>query len=163
MKTPAMKTKVLLGAALALAALASACSGTRSSHGFISDSEEAPQVQVGVDNKSTILARLGTPSTTAVFDEDSWYYISSIEQRFGFNRPKTVEREVLVVRFDNADNVSGVDRYGLDRGRVVAYNGDATPTRGRELGLLEQIFGNIGRTPPIRAGDEEQGPRRDRR
>ncbi|MBL8552402.1 MAG: outer membrane protein assembly factor BamE [Hyphomonadaceae bacterium] len=157
-----MNGKLLIGVAVA-AALAAACSPTRASHGFISESEETPQVQVGVDTKSTVLTRLGTPSTTAAFDEDSWYYISSVDQRFGFGRPKTVEREVLVVRFDAADNVSAVDRFGLDRGQVVSYSDDVTPTRGRELGLLEQIFGNIGRTPPIRTGENEEGPRRDRR
>jgi outer membrane protein assembly factor BamE (lipoprotein component of BamABCDE complex) len=157
-----MHAKVLLSSVIALA-LVAGCTPTRSSHGFISDSEEPPRVQIGVDSKSSVLARLGTPSTTAVFDEDSWYYISSVEQRFGFNRPRTVEREVLVVRFDEGDMVSSVDRYGLDRGRVVAYNDNATPTRGRELGLLEQIFGNIGRTPPIRSQEEEEGPRRNRR
>jgi outer membrane protein assembly factor BamE (lipoprotein component of BamABCDE complex) len=157
-----MSGKILLSSALALA-LAAGCSPTRTSHGFISDSDTPPQVQVGVDTKATVLQRLGTPSTTAVFDETSWYYISSVDQRFGFNRPRTVEREVLVVRFNASDQVASVDRYGIDRGRIVAYNDDATPTRGRELGLLEQIFGNIGRTPPIRAEEEEQGPRRNRR
>jgi len=146
--------------ALALAACASACAPVRTNHGFISDSHASTEVQVGVDTKATVLQRLGSPSTTAVFDETAWYYISSTQQRFAFYQPSTVEREVLVVRFGADDTVSRVDRYGVERGQVVAYNNDATPTRGRELGLLEQIFGSVGRAPPIRTEDE--GPRRDR-
>jgi hypothetical protein len=68
----------------------------------------------------------------------------------------------MVVRFDG-DTVAGVEKFGLERGRVVNYSNDYTPTRGRELGLLEQLLGNVGTTPPIPNADEnEQGPRRDR-
>jgi hypothetical protein len=48
----------------------------------------------------------------------------------------------------------------MERGRIVAYNGEKTPTRGRELGVLGRIFGNIGSSPPIRAEDEQLGGRR---
>jgi outer membrane protein assembly factor BamE (lipoprotein component of BamABCDE complex) len=146
--------------AIALAAGVGACAPVRTTHGFISDNRAATEVQVGVDTKSSVLQRLGSPSTTAVFDQTSWYYISSTQQRFAFYNPTTVEREVLVVRFGADDVVTAVDRYGVERGQVVAYSEDATPTRGRELGLLEQIFGSVGRAPPIRT--EEEGPRRDR-
>ncbi|MGE0830388.1 MAG: outer membrane protein assembly factor BamE [Hyphomonadaceae bacterium] len=151
-------------AALLLAAGAGACSPVRTTHGFLADTPESTQVQVGVDTKSTVLQRLGSPSTTAAFDQTSWYYISSTQQRFAFFEPRTVEREVVVVRFDANDLVTAVDRYGVERGQVIAYNGDATPTRGRELGLLEQIFGNVGNRPPIGVNrdENEQGPRRDR-
>ena len=47
---------------------------------------------------------------------------------------------------------------------MVAYNDAVTPTRGRELGLIEQIFGTIGNSPPVGLGDEEQqGGRPNRR
>jgi outer membrane protein assembly factor BamE (lipoprotein component of BamABCDE complex) len=148
--------------ALMLAAGAAACSPTRTTHGFITDAQNSAPVQVGVDTKSSVLARMGTPSTTAAFDEASWYYISSAQQRYAFFRPRTVDRTITVVRFDGNDMVSAVDRYGMERGRVVAFNDDVTPTRGRELGLIEQIFGNIGNTAPIRPMGNEDGPRRDR-
>jgi outer membrane protein assembly factor BamE (lipoprotein component of BamABCDE complex) len=159
-----MDGAILRSTALALLlAGAAACTPVKTTHGFIADTKESTEVQVGVDTKSTVLARLGSPSTTAAFDQTSWYYISSTQQRYAFYRARTVEREVLVVRFDTNDTVSGVDRYGVDRGRVIAYNEDSTPTRGRELGLIEQIFGNVGRTPPIRTDEQEQGPDRRRR
>ena len=158
-----MTSALIRSAALAvlLAASATACSPIESTHGFIADTPAVLNVQVGVDTRATVLQRLGTPTTTAAFDQTSWYYISSTEHRTAFFRPRTAEREVLVVRFDANDLVTAADRYGVERGRIIAYNEDATPTRGRELGLLEQIFGNVGSTPPIRAGDDEQNnPRR---
>jgi hypothetical protein len=65
----------------------------------------------------------------------------------------------MVVRFDG-DTVSSVEKFGLERGRIVAYNDEITPTRGRELGVLEQLLGNVGQTAPIPREEEEGGRRR---
>jgi hypothetical protein len=78
-----------------------------------------------------------------------------------FYNPETTERRVMVVRF-NGDTVAAVEKFGLERGRLVAYNDEVTPTRGRELGILEQLLGNVGNTSPIRTEEQEQGGRRDR-
>jgi outer membrane protein assembly factor BamE (lipoprotein component of BamABCDE complex) len=94
-----------------------------------------------------------------VFDQTAWYYVTSVQERVAFYNPETTDRRVMVVRFDG-DTVSAVEKFGLERGRVIAYNDETTPTRGRELGLLEQLLGNVGATPPMRTEDE--GPRRDR-
>jgi len=49
------------------------------------------------------------------------------------------------VEFDPKGNVAGTRRYSLKDGRVVAWVSRETPTRGRELTFLEQMFGNFGR------------------
>jgi outer membrane protein assembly factor BamE (lipoprotein component of BamABCDE complex) len=96
-----------------------------------------------------------------VFDQTAWYYVSFVQSRVAFYAPRITERRVMVVRFDG-DMVAAVEKYGLERGRIVSYDPNITPTRGRELGVLEQLLGNIGQTPPIPT-EEEQGGRRDRR
>lgn len=147
--------------AVAVSALATtACNPIRDTHGFTAQGQDQLKVEPGVDTKSTVLARLGSPSTQSAFDQTAWYYVTTIQERYAFYKPQTVNREILVVKFDGEDKVATVDRYGMERGRVISYNGDRTPTRGRELGLLEQIFGNIGGTPPIRT---EEDPRANRR
>lgn len=147
-------------AALALAAAGAACAPVQSYNGFRPDrnNEEIPDPQVGVDTRDTVAQRFGSPSTTAVFDQTVWYYVSSTQEQMAFYAPRTTDRRVMVVRF-NGDTVSGVEKYGLERGRIVAYNDEVTPTRGRELGVLEQLLGNVGQAPPIRP-EEEGGPRR---
>jgi len=157
---------VRLGALAVLAvAGASACAPVQSHSGYRPDynNVQIADPQVGVDTRETVQQRFGTPSTTAVFDQTSWYYISAVQERVAFYAPRISQRTIMVVRFDAENKVAGVDKYGIERGRVVAYNEEATPTRGRELGLVEQIFGNIGATPPIRANEEEQGGRPGRR
>lgn len=150
----------LSAAALALAG-AAACAPVQTYSGFSSERNnvEIPDPQPGVDTRETVMQRFGSPSTTAIFDQTAWYYVSAVQERVAFYDPDITEREVMVVRFDG-DTVSSVEKFGLERGRIVAYNEEVTPTRGRELGLLEQLFGNVGRAPPIRDPEEDQGPRR---
>ena len=144
-----------LAALALLTAMAAACNPVRDSHGFAAVSPDQKKVEVGVDTKSTVLARLGSPSTQSAFNQAAWYYISTVQERYAFYKPRTVGREVLVVKFDADGKVTNVDRFGMERGQVVSYSDDRTPTRGRELGIVEQIFGNIGATSPIRNNDED--------
>jgi outer membrane protein assembly factor BamE (lipoprotein component of BamABCDE complex) len=151
-------------AAVLVAAVAttSACAPTQSYNGFLPDrnNQEIPDPQVGVDTRDTVVARFGSPSTTAVFDQDAWYYVSSVQEGVAFYTPRVTERRVMVVRFDG-DMVAGVEKYGLERGRLVNYSSEVTPTRGRELGFLEQLLGNVGRAPPVVM--EERGGRPNQR
>jgi outer membrane protein assembly factor BamE (lipoprotein component of BamABCDE complex) len=149
--------RIGLGTAATLALLAAACNPVRDNHGYSAVNEDQKKVEVGVDTKSTVLARLGTPSTQSAFDQTAWYYISTVQERYAFYMPRTVAREVLMVKFDADGKVASVERFGLDKGRVVAYSDARTPTRGRELGIIEQIFGNIGNTSPIRTEEDQRG------
>ncbi|MES1157202.1 MAG: outer membrane protein assembly factor BamE [Alphaproteobacteria bacterium] len=152
-------------AVLLIAAGSAGCAPVRTYSGFRPDYNNAdiPTPQVGVDTKDTVQQRFGTPSTQAVLDQTAWYYISENVERVAFYNPHITSRRVMVVKFDANNHVSAVDNFGIERGRIISYNHDVTPTRGRELGVLEQLFGNIGSTPPIHTDDEDQGgPRRDR-
>lgn len=66
-------------------------------------------------------------------------------ERFAFYHPRVVERTIVAIRFGEDDVVEEVLQYDQEDGRVINYASRETPTRGRELGLLEQIFGNVGR------------------
>jgi outer membrane protein assembly factor BamE (lipoprotein component of BamABCDE complex) len=156
-----IRSAASLTAIVALLASTAACAPVREQHGWIPDSQSQIEIKPGVDTKSTVLARMGTPSTSGFLESNDWYYITTLQESFAFYKPKTSARSITVVRFASDDVVSKVDKYGLERGRVVAYDDNKTPTRGRELGILEQLLGNVGNKPSLPIDDENgqrQGP-----
>jgi outer membrane protein assembly factor BamE (lipoprotein component of BamABCDE complex) len=138
------------------AALMAGCAATRDFHGYVPDQALATDVQPAVDTRSTVLARLGTPSTTSIFNDDLWVYMSSTRELLTFYYPKVVAREIVAIQFDDDDVVSDVLVYDVNDGRTLAYNSRVTPTRGRELGILEQLFGTIGNLRNQIPGQQEE-------
>lgn len=131
---------------IASAAILTACaSASRDVHGYIADDLKPADVKPGKDTRATVQAQLGSPSTSSIFDKNTWMYVSSTRQRFAFYHPKVIDRTIIAIRFGKDDVVDEVVKYDEKDGRVIQYAARETPTRGRELGLLEQIFGNVGR------------------
>lgn len=126
--------------------------------GYVPDPEALASVRTGVDNKMSIESRLGTPSTAANFNGETWYYISAEQKSYMFRRPQITKQEVVAIRFDQSELVSEIAHYGLEDGRIVNFVNRQTPTKGKELTFLEQMFGNFGR---FNAQTENEGtPRR---
>ncbi|WP_084396165.1 outer membrane protein assembly factor BamE [Henriciella aquimarina] len=137
--------KTAIIASVAFAFLSTGCiSSMQSYHGYAPDEVAPDSVTPGVDTRSSVLAQLGSPSTKSAFDENTWVYITTIQKRFAFFRPKIDTRTVTAIRFSDEDVVDEVLKYNQEDGRVINYASRETPTRGRELGLWEQIFGTVG-------------------
>lgn len=134
------------------------CAPIVSHHGFVVDNEDTLKIDKATDNKTTLLSRLGNPSQVGLFDEEVWYYISSIQSQKAFYKTTTKERKITAIRFDDLENVSDVTTLALKDGRVVNYDKRKTPTRGREVTFLEQIFGSIGRSPVTLPGQDPNLP-----
>jgi outer membrane protein assembly factor BamE (lipoprotein component of BamABCDE complex) len=138
-----MKT-VLLVSALAAVALGG-CTRIVDHQGYILDQQLVKAVQPGVDNKQSVKKTLGKPSFTSEWNDDIWYYVARNTSQLAFLQPEPTAQEVLVVRFDDAGNVSKVD-HDTSLAQIVEIDpvNDKTPVFGRDTGLFEDIFGNIG-------------------
>jgi len=138
-----------LAAGLLLPAVAgglSACAPITSYSGFQAIESDPKDVKIGTDTKSTVRARLGSPSATGTFDNNTWFYMNQLKSRVAFKQPEVVARNVTAITFNkDSELVESVNNYTLKDGKVIAFNGRETPTRGRELTILEQILGNVGR------------------
>ncbi len=142
--------------ALTATALVAGCTPIRTYHGYNPDELQPSEIKPGDDTRSTVLARLGTPSTKSIFDDDTWFYMSATQENYAFFKPKVSEREVVAIRFGDDDAVDEVVQYDANDGVVIQYAARETPTRGRELSLIEQLLGSAGtvRLP----GQEDQIP-----
>jgi outer membrane protein assembly factor BamE (lipoprotein component of BamABCDE complex) len=157
-----MFRKALAAAIVGVSLLAaSACSPVNSYQGFQAVDHSPADVKVGEDTRSTVLARLGSPTAVSTFDKDTWYYISQISAHTAFYHPKVNKRDVFAIKFRKSDDqVEAVNTYTLKDGRIIAYNNRETPTRGREMTVLEQLLGSVsaaGALPPSEVNPNTRG------
>jgi outer membrane protein assembly factor BamE (lipoprotein component of BamABCDE complex) len=130
----------------AAAASLSACAPVTSYSGFQAIESDPKEVKIGTDTMSTVRGRLGSPSAVGTFDNNTWFYMNQLKSRVAFKRPEVIARSVTAISFNkDSELVESVNTLTLKDGKVVAFNDRETPTRGRELSVLEQILGNIGR------------------
>jgi outer membrane protein assembly factor BamE (lipoprotein component of BamABCDE complex) len=143
-------------AALAAVILSTAaCAPMTSYSGFQAIESDPKDVKVGTDTKSTVRGKLGSPSAQSTFDPNLWFYMNQIKERVAFRKPRVIARNVTAIAFNKeTEAVESVNNYTLKDGKVIAYNGRETPTRGRELTILEQLLGNVGRGSMLPRDDE---------
>jgi outer membrane protein assembly factor BamE (lipoprotein component of BamABCDE complex) len=132
-----------------------ACAPVFTQRGYLPDPEVVSNIDVGKDTKTSIQKRLGDPSTQATFNEDGWYYISSYEKAVAFFTPTTLNRKILAIYFDKDGKVVELKHFSLKDGNVIAFEARTTPTRGKELTFLQQLFNSR----PGQPGGVDQGER----
>jgi outer membrane protein assembly factor BamE (lipoprotein component of BamABCDE complex) len=133
--------------------LVAGCVPVVSQRGYLPNPEGETSLKAGTDTETTVQSKLGDPSTRAMFGSDSWYYISSVERQLAFFDPKVETRSILAVHFDKDGKVVDERHFGLKDGHVVAFETRATPSRGRELTFLQQLF---NATPGVPIGSLSQ-------
>lgn len=129
---------------LSLAALAG-CSLPVNDRGNLPKPDLLAQIKPGVTDEASVKALIGTPSSIATFDGDTWYYISRKEKQIAFLRPEILDQDVYVIRFDAKGIVTSVTHKGLQDAQNMTPNPNATPAQGREYTFLEQLIGNFGK------------------
>jgi outer membrane protein assembly factor BamE (lipoprotein component of BamABCDE complex) len=155
----------MLGLVLSASCLgATGCVAITNERGYVQqDKGKLATIRVGVDTKQSLQANLGSPSVTGTFTDSTWYYISSIQDEQYFFRPEETDRNITAVTFSPDNKVAAVKSYTLADGQEIAMNDRETPARGRELTLLQQIFGNVGKGIPVGTLDQEENDPRNRR
>jgi outer membrane protein assembly factor BamE (lipoprotein component of BamABCDE complex) len=141
-----MRPKMLRSAGVALlvcGVLVTACAPTVQVHGYVPREADIARVRPGFDDMGSVEEILGRPSSAGVLRDSAWYYVQSTVESYTYNPPRVVDRTVLAVSFDQRGVVRDVERYGLEDGRIINLTTRTTETGGRELGMLEQLFGNL--------------------
>ncbi|MBC7506690.1 MAG: outer membrane protein assembly factor BamE [Sandarakinorhabdus sp.] len=151
-----MRKAVVFGLVLVTLA-ASGCTRIRQNQGYLVDETLLTSIQPGVDNRDSVTKTLGRPTFSSQFDSKEWYYITRITGQYAFAQPKVLSQSILVVSFDAAGNVEKVERRGMEQVAKINPSGDKTPTLGRDTGLLQELFGNIGQVGAGSAGPVGQG------
>jgi outer membrane protein assembly factor BamE (lipoprotein component of BamABCDE complex) len=139
-----MRHALVVISLVAVGLATSGCSRIRQNQGYLVDETLLTSIQPGVDNRDSVAKTLGRPTFSGQFDAKEWYYITRLTGQYAFAQPKVLSQSILVVSFDAAGNVEKVERRGMEQVARINPEKEKTPTLGRETGLLEEVFGNIG-------------------
>ena len=116
-----------------------------SNNGFIPHKEVVSKIRAGVHARDSVASLFRSPATVANFNGEMWLYVKRESEQIAFLPEKLLNQSVLAVRFDKNGIVSGIQRLEIEDGKAIKPVERKTVTKGRELGLFEQLIGNLGR------------------
>ena len=93
---------------------------------------------------TTVADAVGHPSASGVLADTGWYYVESTFTAYGIKERREMDREVVAITFDDEGVVRNIERFGLENGRVIAISRRVTDSNIKGVGLLRQLFGNVG-------------------
>ncbi|MCP5369026.1 MAG: outer membrane protein assembly factor BamE [Hyphomicrobiales bacterium] len=134
-----------LALCLGLALGAAACAPRIDTRGNLPDPDLLADLKPGEISRNEVEEILGSPSTVAMFEEETWFYVSERTETTAFFAPQVEERQVLILKFNSQGMLSGMRTVGLDASREVDPVDRETPTAGNEMTILDQLLGNLGR------------------
>lgn len=129
------------------------CTPTVAKRGNTIEDDQLQQIVVGQSTREDVAKVLGTPTQMATFDDKTWYYIGQRTEKEAFFEPDIKEQKIVTVDFTPEGKVSSVTKGGAELARDIDPVSAKTPTYGKNLTILQQLLGNIGR-PSIPKGKE---------
>ena len=111
--------------------------------GYVAQESTLEQIPVGATQEQVLIV-LGTPSTVSTVSGQTFYYISQTSQRVAAFLPYEVkDQRVIAVYFDKDRRVQRLANYGLKDGKIFDFLSQTTPTSGKELNYVGNLFKNI--------------------
>jgi outer membrane protein assembly factor BamE (lipoprotein component of BamABCDE complex) len=155
-----MRRTVSLGTLpLALAALMlAACDNITDVRGFSPAPGNVDKLEVGTQSREDVVRLVGSPSAVATFNPNIWYFISERQEYWGPSRPWITEQNVIQVTFNDSGRVENIKYYDLKDAQNITMVARITPTSGKELTVLEQVLGNVGKFSGPRQGSNPGAP-----
>ena len=135
---------------LLLLGLATACSPVYRNHGYAPSDADLALIEVRVDTRETVAEKVGRPSAAGLLNDVGWFYVQSRWKDYGARPPQEIDRQVVTISFTEIGVVSNVERFGLEKGRIVPLSRRVTDNNIKGVGFLRQLLGSIGQ---FRAND----------
>ena len=111
--------------------------------GYVAQEGTLEQIPIGATQEQVLIV-LGTPSTVATVSGEAFYYISQTSRRtMAFMPYEVKDQRVIAVYFDKDRRVARLANYGLKDGKIFDFVSQTTPTSGKELNYVGNLFKNI--------------------
>ena len=121
------------------------CDNNMEARGFAAPPGSVEKLEINAQSREDVVRLIGNPSAIATFNPNIWYFISQKQEQFAFLKPQVREQSVLQLTFNESGRLQAIKNYEMKDGQDVAMVARITPTAGKELTVLEQLLGNIGR------------------
>lgn len=131
---------LVLGAAV----LVASCSPPVERRGNLPDPAVLADIRPGIHTKEQVSQLLGTPSSVAPFDKNTWYYMGQKTEKIAFFKPEILDQLVVAIKFNDKGVVSEVRRFNQADGKEIDVVERETPTRGQELTFVRALLGSLG-------------------
>ena len=129
----------------ALVPLLASCETIVDQRGFAPTPGSVEKLEAGTQSREDVVRLIGSPSTVGTFNPNVWYYISQKQETYAFLKPVILEQNVMQLTFNDTGRLQAIKKYELADGKDIDMVSRITPTAGKELTVLEQIMGNVGR------------------
>lgn len=142
-------------AVLITAALLSGCSFFEQPvqvRGNAIDPDALKELVVGTSTRADVNSLLGSPTAKAVFDDNTWIYISEITQPRIARVQGVNSQKVVVMNFDQGGTLRDMKQLDKADGKSVDVVARTTPSPGSEASFLQQLLGNVGKFTPGAGG-----------
>ena len=101
-----------------------------------------------IKNKIQLINKLGKPSYIDPI-EDKYFYYSEKKIYKNFFDKKTVSRILLVFEFNLEEKIKSINVYNLEDEKDIAIVKEKTKNNLIKRGLIEKIFGGVGRSQEL--------------
>ena len=82
-----------------------------------------------------------------------------MQESYAFLKPEITQQKVIQITFNDAGRVAAIKNYDLADAKEIVMVQRITPTTGKELTVLEQVLGNVGKfNPATRQGQTPGAP-----
>jgi outer membrane protein assembly factor BamE (lipoprotein component of BamABCDE complex) len=139
-------------------ALLGGCDTYGDIRGFAPSPGSVDKLEVGSQSREDVVRLVGSPSAVGTFNPNVWYYVTEKQESWGPSRPWISEQNVIQITFNESGRVANIKYYDLKDAQNITMVARITPTSGKELTILEQVLGNVGKFSGPRQGSNPGAP-----
>lgn len=127
---------------ICLILLTGCATGTTAIRGSLIKDNEIAKLRTGIQTKQEVVQILGTPSSGSTLNNEKWYYITDHTLTKPLKKTQVIKRQVLTLTFK--DNIlDSIEKTDESKARHFRPDDEKTKTRGKKLGIIEQVILNL--------------------
>lgn len=109
------------------------------------DPDSLKELVIGTSTTADARSLLGSPTAHAMFDDNTWLYISEVTRTRIGRLPGVEHQNVVVLTFDDNGVLRKISKLDQADALPVAMNSKTTPAPGTSTSFMQQLLGNVGR------------------